>query len=347
MKQITLYIPRWLYPNNLGDSIASTMIPKVLKAEHPSSEIVVVTYGDLLDVFNYDTNVLGIREPNREEVAQPPQVWLQAAMSGQNPINGDTYVIYPEQHPNVYQYWKAHDTELFQHPTANIVTVNLLLQLGLEKYLHNGFDLFPEVWTPARLRQEPARLRQEPARTLAIVPATKKAGRSTPHPYCDGEGYRFNGPRGLESWTEFVRKIKELNPDLHVLEISPENLGLGDEHFKFNSFQELAEKIDEVDLGVMCDGGVHNAFMARRTPVVLFHASLVCKPEYYAHSLAYVPSDLLVKCRLQCHYYYVETYGGEDKSQTCNLECEHLDPSKLAEYTSRVLDGKERTYAHG
>ena len=332
MDKIVYYFPRWLFPNNLGDSVATTIVPKALKIQNPNCKLEVVTHGDLIEVFSNDPNVNSVRLPMMHEI-QSHYFWLNAGLDKNVRLNDNGVATYPEQHPNIYKFWRDNSEVLFNHPDLNITNVNILLQLGLEDLsLDYTNDLAPVIHIKENIMKNTIP-------TIAIVPATKKAGRGSPHPECDGIGFRFNGPRGLDSWGSFVKKVKQLLPGVRIIEISPENFGLGDEHFKFTSFIELAKKIKSLHLGVMGDGGIHNMFMATNTPVVLFHASKICKPEFYQHKNSYIPKDLLLNCRFNCSYYYTKVWPEiEDKSKTCNLECEYLDPDKLAEYTVNTLN---------
>jgi len=60
---INFYFPRWFFPNNLGDSIVSTFIPKLLNF-HFKEDVEVVTYGeDMIEVFKNVPGVVNVRLP--------------------------------------------------------------------------------------------------------------------------------------------------------------------------------------------------------------------------------------------------------------------------------------------
>jgi hypothetical protein len=242
-------------------------------------------------------------------------------------------VIFPEWHPEVFNFWGKNHDYLVSHPTANLITVNYLLQLRLENLLfENQFD-FSEIFYVEKKIKEKEKI------NIGIVPATKLAGRSTPHPGCDGKGLRFNGENGVKSWALFVDKLKNLNNNINIHEYSYENFGLGDFHYPHtNNFLELIEQVDNMDLGVMSDGGIHHVFNARKKPVVLFQATKVNKCEFFKLENSFFPEDIHLDCRKKCRSYFSEVFKTDDHSNSCNLECESLDPIKLAMYTNDVIN---------
>jgi ADP-heptose:LPS heptosyltransferase len=66
--RIKLYFPRWIFPNNLGDSLVCTFVPGILKKKYPNTVLEIITYGFLIDLFKLDNNVDIVREPNGEEL---------------------------------------------------------------------------------------------------------------------------------------------------------------------------------------------------------------------------------------------------------------------------------------
>ena len=174
---------------------------------------------------------------------------------------------------------------------------------------------------------------------VGIVPSTKLAGRPIPHPGCDGIGLRFNGPKGIESWKEFVKELKNLNSNILIHEFSFENFGIGDIHYPHTeNIFELVEQVDKMDIGVMSDGGLHHVFNARNKPVVLFQATKVNKCEFFMLENTYFPEHLHLNCRKSCRSYFSEALQTKDSSLTCNLECENLNPILLSDYTNKIIE---------
>jgi hypothetical protein len=299
----SLVFPRWQFPYNLGDSIVSTFIPKIINKITGNK----ITDESLGSIFKNDPNV--------------ENVYTKVSS------NDDNILVFPVWHDRVFSFWKEFDKKLFNHPTANIITVNYCLQIGIEKYLidsNYNLDFSPKIY--GILKSKNSKLH------LGICPATKLSGKQTPHPNCDGIGYRFNGPKGFDSWKTLVSYIKS-KIECVVVELSPAYLGLGDIHIGMcDNLYDLAKKVSIIDFAVTTDGGYHHLLNALEIPLVIFNGSKISKSEFLKLRNSFFPEHLHLKCRFKCPSYFTEVYGGEDASKSCSLECENLDPVKLAEY---------------
>jgi hypothetical protein len=325
---IKFYFPRWFFPNNIGDSVNTTFIPKILKKIYPNSHLEVITQGFLIDLFKLDPNVDIVREPNNEERYLNFREYSISENQKEN-----IKIIYTEWHPKVFDFWGNHHDFLVSHPTVNLITLNYLLQLKMENLIFDREFDFSEIFYVNENKNVSEKI------NIGIVPATKLAGRPTPHPGCDGKGLRFNGENGVQSWFKFVNKLKELNENVCIYEFSNENFGLGDFHYPHtNNFLELISQVDNIDLGIMSDGGIHHVFNARKKPVVLFQATKVNKCEFFKLENSFFPENLHLECRKKCRSYFSEVLKIDDMSKTCSLECENLDPIKLAIYTNNIIN---------
>lgn len=76
----TLVIPRWFYPNNLGDSLHTFFIPKVMKMAYPEDQLQVITHGELVPLMTTNPYVDVAREPQQHEV-KDYNFWKQYAFS--------------------------------------------------------------------------------------------------------------------------------------------------------------------------------------------------------------------------------------------------------------------------
>ena len=208
--KLKLFFPKWHFPNNIGDSVNATFIPKVLKKVYPNSEIEVITFGFLLDVFKNDPNVKLVRLPSSGELYIDFKSY--AFSDVQSP---EIKIVYPEWHPKVFEFWGKNHDFLVNHKTANLITVNFLLQLKLEHLLFDEkYDFREDFYYENKYEKNSDII------NVGIVPSTKLAGRPIPHPGCDGIGLRFNGPKGIESWKEFVKELKNLNSNILIHEFS-------------------------------------------------------------------------------------------------------------------------------
>ena len=312
---MTFVFPRWLFPNNLGDSILATVIPRLLFKKY-REKVDVITYGeDYMEFYKADPYVESVKfDPDLLNIN-----W-QWHTFNQNGKHHNWWSVYPEWHPQVFSYWKDHP-ELVDHPTANLVMVNYLLQLGLTEYLWDGTDLAPDINTSPVYPHNHF--------NLGIVPATKLAGRPSPHPGCNGLGLRYK----REHWEAFIAHIESKDPTVEIFSFDNEQPNLGRWIGKAKDLTHLAEMVNYMDLGVCSDGGLHHMFHAVCVPTVLFTGTLVNKAEFFKTAMDFYPEHLHLPCRKQCRSYFTEVFGGEDKSKTCKLECEDLDPIGLAEYT--------------
>lgn len=316
-----VYFPRWIFPKNLGDSLIFTFVPKLLKTVYPDVKIEVITHGFLIDLLKLDQHVNIVREPTREELYLN---FSEYAFS-ENKVD-NIKVIYPDWHPKIFSFWRKHHDFLVNHPTVNLIVLNYLCQLELQDLVFTDIDFSTYANVPI-IKNETGLI------NVGIVPATKLSGKTTPHSNCDGIGFRFNGPNGLDSWERLVKKIKDENKNIKIYEFSSENFGLGDYHFPdTGNIFNLLRNIDSMDYGIMSDGGIHHAFNIRKKPILLFQASLLCKVEFLKLQNAYSPEHLHLDCRRKCPSFFWETFGGENLSLSCNKECENMSPELLADY---------------
>ena len=230
-------------------------------------------------------------------------------------------MVYAEWHPRLWDTWNTNFEFFTNHPTANLLTVNSLLQLGLSEFLFDGTDLSPEIIINKPEREQ---------RTLAIVPSTKLAGRPTPHPGCDGKGFRFNGDNGL-SWINFCDRIRELDSTIKIVEFSYENFGWGDEHVPHKEdWFLLANECAKPTVAVMSDGGMHHVFTTQKTPIVLLGAQKINKPCFFKSGDVKTYDYMNKRCYETCEENIVNLSGWPDLGKTCTGACEEVDAIELA-----------------
>ena len=320
MDTIHLVIPRWFYPKNLGDSVHWSFAPTVLKKEYPNSKLVVFTVGDLVDILKDN--------PLVDEVSYPPQsligdyeFWKNESINGRRNCPPNMFVLFAEHHPKVWDYWNEHFDFLYKHPTANLLYLNSLLQLGLEKYLYDGTDLFPKIYIDKPEIEE---------KTLGIVPAHKLSfANPSAHPGCDGKGFRFNGDDG-ESWRAFVKQIRLLDSSIKIVEFSKDFLNFGDVHVGHLPWKELAYEAAKCKVGVLSDGGMHHIFNSQDRNIVLLAAQTINKLYHYANKNTTLYWDLHKKCLDRCDDQMKKLRGWIDMKETCDGSCETLDATLLA-----------------
>lgn len=308
---LTFYYPRWLFPNNLGDSIMTTFIPKLLK-RLSNKLLEVVTDEELGELFKKDKNVDRVRLPFINEILNHSQ-WQSIA------FNKKAFAVYPEWRPNFWDTWNSNFDYFFNHPSINLITLNYCMQLGLP------IDLDPELYYPEIYCEK-----KEKINAIGIVPDSKLAGRPTPHPGCDGIGFRFNGPKGLVSWKSLVDHIRK-NSDVKIYEFSKEFLHLGDYHVPRLNLLKLGSLVSSLKLGIMSDGGIHHVFNSQRTKVILLGAQKVNKPYFFKLLNGIFDEKIHEDCLLRCKDQIRSLSGWSDLWKSCDLSCEKVDPIKIAE----------------
>jgi hypothetical protein len=314
MEIIYLVIPRWFYPHNLGDSVHWTFAPTLLKKEYPNSKLCVITVGELAEVMKDNPLVDEVLLPDQNLVGTF-EFWRNESINGGENLPKNMFLLFAERHPDCWDYWNEHFDKLYKHPTANLLYLNSVLQLGMEKYLYDGTDLFPKIFIDKPPVEE---------KTLAIVPAHKLSfANPSAHPGCDGQGFRFNGDNG-ESWRAFVDEIKRLDSGINIVEYSKDFLGLGEAH-------EAAK----CKVAVLADGGMHHIFNSQDKDIVLLAAQTINKLYHYASKNTTLYWDLHQKCHSRCSEQMRKLRSWEDMNVTCDHSCESVDPIKLANYVHR------------
>lgn len=331
MKHYKIIFPRWYWPDNLGDSLVFCIVPHIIKTLKPNATIEVVTYGSLIPLLIHNNDVNVCRLPNPDELKNP---YYYVSKSLQNNIETNSeIVIYPENHPKLFSTYKAHFDKLTNHDSINFIVLNYLLQLNCLNEFIDRSDFYNFPNTLSNTKQSNSK------KLIALCPVTKLNGKSSPHPDCNGIGYRFNGDKGKESWLRLFTKLKTL-VDVDFVEISTSPIGFGvDIIGKKETLLDLYLDTQNIDYAITNDGGLHHLFNLHKTPLTLFTGTKVTKPEFMKLGNAYVP-DVHLDCRKHCKSFYTDVFGGDDLSLNCKLECENINPEVLATLISKDIKNR-------
>lgn len=313
---IKFYFPRWFFPNNLGDSVVSTFIPKLLH-HHYKENVEVITYGqEFINCVKEIPEVINVREPKPNEIKTISE-WISLSE------DRDSFCVYPNWHSKTWSMWSSYFKDFYEHPTANIITLSYLLQLGLEEYMFNDYNLLPYLPTYNKKPKLSTKL------NIAIVPEDKLGGRPTPHPTCDGIGYRFNGPKGHDSWTMLVNFLKK-HLDCTIYEFSPNGKKFGDVYIPhIKSWIDLATYCKGFDLAILSDGGLHHVFNSQQTPVYLLGAQKFNKPYFMKLKNGFFSEHTHRKCLQECKQRITNSYNYS--SEECSMACESVDPHEIGQ----------------
>lgn len=305
-----LYFPRWEFPNNLGDSCVFLTFFSYLKVLYPKHKFFIESDNHIQEFF-----------PNQENYTSE-NLSLSKKLSD-DPEENQKLLVYPSNSPNLFTCIRHNFDKFKNSSTVNFIILNYALQLGIEKII---FDV------PFNTKFAELPLLNNKFFRIAIAPMTKKNGKAVPHPGCDGIGYRFNGPNGLQSWKSLLNNLRSKFSNIEFVEFSPTYLGLGDVHVGIQSnLVKLFEHTKQIDYAITNDGGYHHLFNLFRLPLTLFTGTKVAKPEFLALGNAFIP-PVHLPCRKNCGSFYTEVFGGKDLSKFCKLECENIDPLELSKY---------------
>lgn len=314
-----LIIPRWFFPNNLGDSICTTFLPELIKLSHIPKDLTVITYGeDFCQLFRDNPFVKEVIDNKDTDLFQSPEIWKSLAFNRQT-NQGNIFSIYPEWHPSLWKTWNSNFNYFSSSKFINLISLNYLLQNpdlhSIVKSYNYEIDCRPII--------NDIDMPHKDKKYIGIVPDTKLANRSEPHPGCDGKGYRFGGEEGLNHWKKLVGILRQYAP---IMEFSRSSLDLGDVHISNLPMKELAKAITNCKIGIMSDGGMHHMFTACRTQAILLGYQKINKPEFFKVQTDYHFPDLY-----QCKCPIKNLSGWRDLTKTCDLSCEKVDVDQLAE----------------
>ncbi|MBI5677238.1 MAG: glycosyltransferase [Planctomycetes bacterium] len=329
--EIIYYIPRWLFPNNIGDSILSASLISPIKKRFPDKTLPVVCDDFLSQIYETNPHVHKVRGPYFDEI-NDPNYWQQSIQKQRDFIS-----IWPDWHPGLFDLLRQ-DNNLNQMINAsdkNIIICNYLFQNNFHPL--DTIDTLPKLYlTNDDIKMAKECMNECTSRYKVCIvvserrPSEKRVGCS-PLRYSE------------KSWRRFVERLKILLGDVTVFEVgNPINYHIGDYYISHTQhILEFAAVLNEMDIGVLSDGGVHHIFNAIDKKYVLFQAYECNAPEFYLMQAngTFDPS-LHQECRFQCHL-FSRIMNTEDRSKKCNHACYELDPRKLAEFTVHKLLEKE------
>ncbi len=136
---------------------------------------------------------------------------------------------------------------MHQLPPKNILSINYAIQIDSNTL--NQPDLRPRIYLTKDEESIAKIIIPNNAIGIHIAKIRNSQTRN------DHSKYRYN----LEHWRTLCRKIKVHLPHITIFEIgSDEFLGIGDQHIGFKTIRETAALINQMDLVILSDGGIHN-----------------------------------------------------------------------------------------
>ena len=329
--EIIYYIPRWLFPNNIGDSILSASLISPIKKRFPDKTLTVVCDDFLSQIYETNPHVHKVRGPYFDEI-NDPNYWQQSIQKPRDFIS-----IWPDWHPGLFDLLRQDNNlnQMINTSDKNIIVCNYLFQNSFHPL--DTTDTLPRLY----LTNDDIKMAKEcidgctSRYKVCIVVSERRHSEKR----VDCSPLRYSE----ESWRRFIERLKTLLGDVTVFEVgNPINYHLGDYYIPHTQhIREFAAVLNEMDIGVLSDGGIHHIFNAIGKKYVLFQSYECNAPEFYLMQAngTFDPS-LHQECRFQCHL-FSRIMNTEDRSKKCNHACYELDPWKLAEFTVHKLLEKE------
>lgn len=324
---IRIIYPRWYFPYNLGDTVMLSSVFQAIHAQNKFKNIHLITDTYTANTFFNDPYVNKITGFSKFQ-----SKFLSKKLFNIFKAFPNTYVIWPGWHQDTFRYLRSKNNlqNCINSLQKNILSINYAIQIDSNTLNHP--DLRPRIYL-TKDEESIAKI-IIPNNTIGIHIAKIRNSQTRN----DHSKYRYN----LEHWRTLCRKIKVHLPHITIFEIgSDEFLGIGDQHIGFKTIRETAALINQMDLVILSDGGIHNICNAIDKKVLLFQAYEWNPAELFKMGNAIFDSSCHLSCSTKCHLLH-EIKQIKDERQVCNRECYQLDPRKLA---STAINFLKKHYA--
>lgn len=231
------------------------------------------------------------------------------------------FVIWPDWQEKMFSYLSKNNNleECINAPYKNILSYNFASQLCDEIVQFD--DLRPRIYlTDAEIQEAKKRVVED---SIAINIAAIRCTQSR----TDGEVLRYK----KNSWKKFVNEVKEVFPKLTIYEIGQDRFeGIGDKFIPKCDFRQMAAILNEMNIVVLSDGGIHEVCNAIDKKILLFQAYEWNPPDLFKMHNAIFNESYHTECRKQCHLFN-DILKISSAKEYCKRECYALDPLKLAQ----------------
>ena len=333
--ELIYYIPRWFFYDNIGDSILTTALILPIKKKFPNRALTVVCDEFLSEIYKTNPHVYNVRPPYFEERSHINDLnfWMIAMERPKS-----FFSIAPHWHPDLFSFLRHSNNlqNMIDTPDKNIIICNYLLQNDFHPL--STKDTMPRIYLTEDDKKTAREHLAKYTSKYKVCIVVSERRRSDLRDDCSPLRYTE------ASWRQLVGKLKTLLGDVTVFEVgNPTNYHIGDYYIPHvQNIRELAAVLNEMDIGVMSDGGIHHIFNAIDKKYVLFQAYECNAPDLFLMQAngSFDPT-LHQECRFQCHL-FSKILNIDDESKKCAYACYGLDPYKLAEFTVETLFEKEK-----
>jgi ADP-heptose:LPS heptosyltransferase len=314
--------PRWYFPYNIGDTV---MVSSIFKATHEilqPNKIHLITDTDTANLFHNDpylNKITGLSKLHSKLFSKKIFKLLVRIPN--------TYILWPSWRHDTFNYLGAKKNlqKTIESPFSNFISINYAHQIDTKLLAHN--DLRPRIY----LTKNENKIAQKLIPRKAIAIHVAKIRNS--HKRKDGSQFRYN----IEKWKILCKTIKQQLPNLTIIEIgNKEFLGIGDQHIGFKPIREIAAIINQMELVILSDGGMHHICNSIDKKVLIFQAYEWAPVEIVKMGNAVFTSNCHTACSSECEVLH-EIKGIADARLTCNRECYQLDPKGLAQEAIKYL----------
>ena len=318
-----LYLPRWKYPYNLGDSVRFSSLFKVLRSVHPDSYIEVVTDEFLIDGFEGDLYVNKFRLPSYFEKKIPTRFWARSAIGRGNgaflKLFKTLYVrVHPSFSENYFKYLSQGSNlkKLINDPSTNIISTSYCWQLG-DDYLavknKSSEIILSNKFQPII-----------PKNSIGICIATRRNSSKT---YIK-DNYRVS----LKNWKLIAEGLRKRLPGINIIEVGSDKYhNIGDQSLLgVMQLKELLINLNRMTCLLVTDGGIYNACHSINKKVVLFQGAEYLEPDIHKMRNAYVNESYHLECRKTCDY-YAKIFNLVDPKPKCGFKCMDLNIDAIVE----------------
>lgn len=325
VRRITIYFPRWKFPNNLGDCVVFSSVIKMSRTLYPNSSIKVISDSFVIESLSNNPYVDRFSLPSLLERLIPTRCWLRASYKKGNGMlyNGRGRMIltvFPHYNADFYHYLAQGNTlqGLINNPRDHIIATHYAWQLG------DAFLDLPDKSYEIFLTDEDRKMVKHfvPRNAIGLSIATRRKSMKI----YNQDRYRYP----LEKWRKIAEFLRNVLPGVHIVEVGTDRFHrIGDSYLGYMSLKDLAACIERMKLVILTDGGINNVCNAIGKQTLLFQGFEYLDPDLFKMWNSFINYDYHLACRKTCDI-NAKIRNVPDPKPGCGLKCTNTDPEWIA-----------------